>query len=107
MVAKLDSTALDEWVRLSVRAMVAEIRTKPKAFNGSQKDVAKMFESLDQAMSSSDSQRFHDIMGRFDKASNADACWFGQQLYRAALALDGKRREHALRTLVWLETQPS
>ena len=66
-----------------------------------------MFESLDQGMSSSDSQRFHDAMGRFTKASNDDACWFGQQLYRAALALDGKRREHALRTLVWLELQPS
>jgi hypothetical protein len=107
MVAGLDSTSLDEWVRLSIRAMVSEIREKPKAFSGSQKDVAKMFESLDQGMSSSDSQRFHDVMGRFDKASNEDACWFGQELYRAALALDGKRRDHALRTLVWLELRPS
>jgi hypothetical protein len=107
MVAKLDSVPLDDWVRLSVRAMVAEINEKPKAFNGSQKDVAKMFESLDAAMSPSDSQRFHGVMGSFDKASNEDACWFGQQLYRGALALDGKRREHTLRTLVWLELQPS
>jgi len=107
MVAKLDSVPLDDWVRLSVRAMVAEIKEKPKAFNGSQKDVGKMFESLDAAMSPSDSQRFHDVMGRFNKASNEDACWFGQQLYRAALALDGKRRDHTLRTLVWLELQPS
>jgi len=107
MVAKLDSVPLDDWVRLSVRAMVAEIKEKPKAFNGSQKDVSKMFESLDAAMSPSDSQRFHDVMGRFNKASNEDACWFGQQLYRAALGLDGKRRDHTLRTLVWLEQQPS
>jgi hypothetical protein len=107
MVAKLDSVPLDDWVRLSVRAMMAEIREKPKAFNGSQKDVAKMFEDLDAGMSPKDSQRFHDVMGRFNKASNEDACWFGQQLYRAALALDGKRRDHTLRTLVWLELQPS
>jgi len=107
MVAKLDSVPLDDWVGLSVRAMVAEIKEKPKAFNGSQKDVGKMFESLDAAMSPSDSQRFHDVMGRFNKASDEDACWFGQQLYRAALALDGKRRDHTLRTLVWLELQPS
>jgi hypothetical protein len=107
MVAKLDSVPLDDWVRLSVRAMVAEIKEKPKAFTGSQKDVSKMFESLDAAMSPSDSQRFHDVMGHFNKASNEDACWFGQQLYRAALALDGKRRDHTLRTLVWLEQQPS
>jgi hypothetical protein len=107
MVARLDSTAFDEWVRLSVRSMVSEIREKPKAFSGSQKDVAKMFESLEQGMSSGDSQRFHDVMTRFNKASNEDACWFGQELYRAALALDGKRRDHALRTLVWLELQPS
>jgi hypothetical protein len=107
MVAKLDSTDLDDWVRLSVRAMVSEIKEKPKPFDGSQKDVVKMFESLDNGMSSSDSQRFHDVMGRFDKSSNEEACWFGQQLYRAALALDGKRRDHALRTLVWLERQPN
>ena len=107
MVARLDSTGLEDWVRLSVRAMVYEIRDKPKPFAGSQKDVGKMFESLDQGMSSGDSQRFHDVMGRFAKASDDDACWFGQQLYRAALALDGKRRDHALRTLVWLEQQPS
>ena len=107
MVAKLDSTSLDQWVRLSVRSMVAEINQKPKAFEGSEKDVAKMFESLDKGMSSDDSQRFHDIIGRFDKASNDDACWFGRQLYIAALALDGKRRDHALRTLVWLELKPS
>jgi hypothetical protein len=107
MVSKLDSVLLDDWVRLSVRAMMAEIKEKPKPFNGSQKDVSKMFESLHSAMSPDDSQRFHDIMGRFDKASNEDACWFGQQLYRAALALDGKRRDHTLGTLVWLELQPS
>jgi uncharacterized protein YoaH (UPF0181 family) len=107
MVAKLDSTAFDEWVRLSVRSMVAEIKDKPKAFEGSQKDVAKMFESMDQGMSSGDSQRFHDIMGRFDKSNNEEACWFGRQLYKSSLALDSKRRDHALRTLIWLETKPS
>ena len=107
MVAKLDSTAFDDWVRLSVRSMVAEIKNKPKAFEGSQKDIVKMFESLDQGMSSGDSERFHDIMGRFDKSNNEEACWFGRQLYKAALALDGKRRDHALRTLIWLETKPS
>src|SRR5436190_2031262 len=93
--------------RAAVRAVnredAAEGNEKPKAFKGSQKDVAKMFASLDAAMSPSDSQRFHDIMGRFDKASNEDACWFGQQLYRGALALDSKRRDHTLHTLVWLE----
>jgi hypothetical protein len=46
-------------------------------------------------------------MGRFEKASDEDACWFGRQLYRAALGLEGKQREHVLRTLAWLEVRPS
>jgi hypothetical protein len=36
-----------------------------------------------------------------------DACWFGRQLYVSALALQPAEREHALRTLAWLETQGS
>ena len=107
MVAKLDSAAFDDWMALSVRSMVAEARDKPKAFKGSDKDMTKMFEALATAMTAEENQRFHDVMSRFDKASNEDACWFGQQLYRSALALDGKKREHALRTLAWIEIQPS
>jgi hypothetical protein len=107
MVAKLDSAAFDSWVVLSVRAMVAEVREKPKAFNATDEDMTKMFAALASAMTAAESKRFDDVMARFDKASNEDACWFGQQLYRAALALDGKRREHALRTLAWIEVQPS
>jgi hypothetical protein len=107
MVAKLDSTDFDAWMRLSVKAMVAEMKDKPKAFNGSQGDVKKMFGAIATAMTPVESERFNDVMVRFDKASTEDACWFGQQLYRSALALDGKRREHALRTLVWIEVQPS
>lgn len=107
MVAKLDSTAFDAWLVLSVRAMVAEVRGKPKAFTGSDKDLTRMFGALATAMTPSENQRFHDVMGGFDKASPEDACWFGRQLYRAALALEGKDREHALRTLAWIEVQPS
>lgn len=107
MVAQLDSTDFDAWMRLSVRAMVAEVRGKPKAFSGSEKDLKKMFEDLAKAMTPAENQRFGDVMSRFDKASAEDACWFGQQLYRAALALNGKQREHALQTLAWIEVQPS
>jgi hypothetical protein len=107
MVAKLDSAAFDHWVVLSVRSMVAEVRGKPKAFNGSDKDMTKMFGALATAMTPPENQRFHDVMSRFAKASNEDACWFGQQLYRAALALPGKQGDHALRTLAWIEVQPS
>jgi hypothetical protein len=107
MVAKLDSAGFDAWLVLSVRAMVAEVRGKPKAFTGSEKDLTKMFGALASVMTPAENQRFHDVMGRFDKASHEDACWFGQQLYRSALALDKKEREHALRTLAWIEVQPS
>jgi hypothetical protein len=107
MVAQLDSADFDAWMLLSVRAMVAEVRGKPKAFDGSDKDLKKMFGALAEVMTPADNQRFGDVMGRFDKASHEDACWFGQQIYRAALALDGKKREHVLRTLAWIEVQPS
>ncbi|HEU5305267.1 MAG TPA: hypothetical protein VFU40_11530 [Gemmatimonadales bacterium] len=107
MVATLDSTEFDAWLVLSVRAMVAELKNKPKAFTGSQDDLSKMFAAMATAMTATESQRFNDVMSNFDKASNEDACWFGQQLYRSALALDGKRREHALKTLAWIEVQPS
>lgn len=107
MVAKLDSAAFDDWVVLSVRSMVAELRGKPKAFAGSDKDMTKLFSELATAMTSDENQRFHAVMTGFDKASNEDACWFGQQLYRSALALPGKQRDHALRTLAWIEVQPS
>jgi hypothetical protein len=107
MVAQLDSADFDAWMRLSVRAMVAEVRGKPKAFSGSDKDLTKMFGDLAKTMTPAENQRFGDVMSRFDKASHEDACWFGQQLYRAALALNGKQREHALQTLAWIEVQPS
>jgi hypothetical protein len=107
MVAQLDSAAFEGWMLLSVRSMVAEVRGKPKAFSGSEKDITKMFGALATAMTPEENDRFTGVMGRFEKASDEDACWFGQQLYRAALALDGKNREHALRTLAWLEVRPS
>jgi hypothetical protein len=107
MLAKLDSTEFDAWMLLSVKAMVAEVKNKPKPFAGSQDDMTKMFGALARAMTPAESQRFNDVMTGFDQASTEDACWFGQQLYRSALALDGKRREHALRTLAWIEVRPS
>ena len=107
MVAKLDSAAFDAWMLLSVRAMVSEVRGKPKPFNGSDQDMTKMFGALATAMTPAENDRFHAVMTGFAKASNEDACWFGQQLYRSALALPGKQREHALKTLVWIETRPS
>ncbi|HJR15934.1 MAG TPA: hypothetical protein VJ808_03695 [Gemmatimonadales bacterium] len=107
MIAKLDSAAFDDWVVLSVRSMTAEVRGKPKAFNGAQKDVTRMFEVLATVMTPDENQRFHAVMTGFDGASNQDACWFGQQLYRSALALEKKQREHTLRTLAWIELKPS
>jgi len=107
MVAKLDSAAFDDWMVLSVRSMTAEVRGKPKAFNGAQKDITRMFEALATVMTPDENQRFHAVMTGFDQSSSDDACWFGQQLYRSALALPGKQREHALRTLAWIEVKPS
>jgi hypothetical protein len=107
MVAQLDSAAFDGWMLLSVRSMIAEVRGKPKAFSGSDKDITKMFGALATAMTPAENERFSGVMGRFEKASDEDACWFGQQLYRSALALKEKERDHALRTLAWIEVQPS
>jgi hypothetical protein len=107
MIAQLDSVALDSWVDLSLRATMAELRQKPPTFAGTQADIATLFERLGTAMTEKESERFHTVMARFDKASPKDACWFGRQLYVSALALQPAEREHALRTLAWLETQGS
>lgn len=107
MVAELDSTALDDWVDLSLRATVAELRQQPAAFVGTQADVVKLFERLATAMTEKESERFNSVMAKFEKASVNDVCWFGRQLYISALALKPEERDHALRTLAWIETQSS
>jgi hypothetical protein len=107
MMAKLDSVALDEWVDLGLRASMAEVRRKPAAFPGSSEDIAKLFERLPTAMTEKDAKRFRKVMATFTTASDKDACWFGRQLYISALALEQTQRDHALRTLAWIDTQPS
>lgn len=107
MIAQLDSAALDDWVDLSLRATLAEVRQKPAAFAGTQADIAKLFERLPTTMTEKESERFHTVMARFDQASPKDACWFGRQLYISALALQPEERDHALRTLAWIEAQSS
>ena len=107
MITQLDSVALDDWVDLSLRATVAEVRQTQASFAGTQADIAKMFEHLSTAMTEKESERFHTVMAKFEKASPKDACWFGRQLYISALALKPEERNHALRTLAWLETQSS
>jgi hypothetical protein len=107
MIAQLDSVALDDWVDLSLRAAMAEVRQRPAAFAGTQADIAKLFEQLPSTMTEKESERFHTVMVKFDTASPKDACWFGRQLYLSALALEPEERDHALRTLAWIETQSS
>jgi hypothetical protein len=107
MVAQLDSVALDDWVDLSLRATMAEVRQMPAGFAGTQTDVVKLFERLATAMTEKESERFNSVMAKFEKASPKDACWFGRQLYISALALKPVERDHALRTLAWIETQSS
>jgi hypothetical protein len=107
MIAKLDSAALDGWVDLSLRATVAEVRQKPAAFAGTQADIGKLFARLETTMTEKDSERFNSVLAKFDKASMKDACWFGRQLYISALALQPEERDHALRTLAWIEVQAS
>jgi hypothetical protein len=107
MVAQLDSAALDDWVDLSLRATMAEVRQEPAAFAGTQTDIVKLFERLPTTMSEKESERFHTVMAKFEKASAKDVCWFGRQLYISALALTPEERDHTLRTLAWIETQSS
>jgi len=106
MIVQLDSVALDGWVDLSLRATVAEARQTPAAFAGTQADVGKLFERLATTMTEKESERFYSIMATFQKASPKDACWFGRQLYVSTLALKPEERDHALRTLAWVEVQP-
>jgi hypothetical protein len=105
MIAQLDSVALDGWVDLSLRSTVAEVRQTPAAFAGTQADIGKLFERLPTVMTAKESERFFAVMAKFDKASPKDACWFGRELYVAALALKPEERDHALRTLAWIEVQ--
>jgi hypothetical protein len=105
MIAKLDSVALDRWVDLSMRATMAEVRQSPAAYAGSSADVGILFQQLPTTMSEKDSERFHAIMAQFERASSKDACWFGRQIYIAALALEPAQRDQALRTLAWIEVQ--
>lgn len=107
MIAKLDSVALDNWVDLSLRATIAELRQSPAAHTGTQTDVLKLFQQLPTTMSEKDAERFQSVLATFEKASAKEACWFGRQLYVAALALQPTDRDQALRTLAWVETQGS
>jgi hypothetical protein len=107
MIAQLDSVALDTWVDLGMRATVAEVRQKPTAFPGTEADVSRVFERLPTAMTKAEVDRFHAVAATFERASPEDACWFGRQLYVAALALKPNDRDHALRTLAWMETLPN
>ena len=107
MIAQLDSVALDAWVDLGMRATMAEVGQKPAAFPGTEADVSRVFQRFPTVMTQAESDRFRAVAAAFEHASAEDACWFGRQLYVAALALKPNDRDHALRTLAWMEGQPN
>ncbi len=98
-LGQLDPAIITEWFDLSYQAAVAELRRAPEPLLA-QPAVSEAMRALLATLPEPDAQRLTGSLGNMTRSSNADACWAGRTLYRAALALPEPQRAVLARAFV-------
>ena len=95
----LDPATINEWFELSYQAAVAELRRVPEP-PLDQPAVSEAMRALLATLPEPDARRLGGSLGTMARSSDADACWAGRTLYRAALALPEPQRALLARAFV-------
>jgi len=96
---QLEPATITEWFDLSYQAAVAQLRGVPEP-PLPQPAVAEAMRALLATLPEPDARRLSGSLGHMAGTSDADACWAGRTLYRAALALPGAERAVLARAFV-------
>ena len=96
---QLETEAITDWFELSYQAAVAQLRSTPEP-PLAQPAVADAMRALMATLPEPDARRLAASLGSMARSSDADACWAGRTLYRAALTLPGEHRAALARAFV-------
>jgi len=98
-MAKLEAPDLEDWAALLIEAQIATIEQRP-ARSVSQEVLSNSILGAIAALPDSEEARITAILGRFQAASDRDACWAGRVLFRQGGALPEPARSHMALGLV-------
>jgi len=98
-MTELEGPALDDWAALLIEAQIASIEQRP-ARHVTQDVLAHSFQAAIAALPDSDETRMTDILGRYQGASDRDACWAGRALFKQGAALPEPERSQMALGLV-------
>ena len=98
-MAELEGPNLEAWAALLIEAQIASLEQRPARYV-TKEALAHSIQAAIAALSDADEIRMTDILGRFDAASDGDACWAGRALFREGAALPEPERSQLARGLV-------
>lgn len=98
-MVSLDSAALDEWMAVIVKSMIAAVE-KHDFRTVAEEDVATALDAVVERLPDGDGERLMDALGTLEEVGDTDACWSGRVLYREILALSEPDRTVLARGLV-------
>jgi hypothetical protein len=98
-MAELEGPDLEDWAALLIEAQIASLEQRP-AHYVTPKVLGHSIQAAIAALSDTDETRMTAILGRFEAASDGDACWAGRALFRQGAALPEPERSQLARGLV-------
>ncbi len=98
-MAELEGPDLEDWAALLIEAQIASLEQRP-ARHVTQDVLAHGVQAAIAALSDSDETRMTAILGRFQAASDRDACWAGRALFKQGAALPEPTRSQLALGLV-------
>jgi hypothetical protein len=98
-MTELDGPDLEDWAALLIEAQIASLEQRPARYV-TQEVLAHSVQAAMAALPDAQEARISSILGRFDTASDGDACWAGRALFREGAALPEPERSQLARGLV-------
>ena len=95
----LEGPALEDWAALLIEAQIASIEERP-ARHVTPDVLAHSFQSAITSLPDSEETRLTAILGRYQAASDRDACWAGRALFKQGAALPEPERSQMALGLV-------
>lgn len=90
-MTELEGPALEDWAALLIEAQIASIEQRPPR-HVKQEALTQSFQVAISGMPDSEQTRLTEILGRYQGASDQDACWAGRALLRQGTALPEPER---------------